>query len=100
MAHHVGRGDRDVEIEPAALDPLNQILRANDIGSSFLGLPGLFAFGESDDALRPARPEWQDDGAADLLVGVANVDAESNVQLDCAGEVGSRDLSDEVDRFL
>ena len=48
--HHVGRGDAAVEVDLAALDLLDQILRADDVGAGLLRLLGLGAAREHRDA--------------------------------------------------
>ena len=50
--HHVGGGDRPVEIDLPGLDLLGEILGADDIGAGGLGLLGLVAARED---ARPAR---------------------------------------------
>jgi hypothetical protein len=46
VLHHVGRGDRHVEVEEALLDLLGQVLAADDVSAGRLGLLGLLALGE------------------------------------------------------
>ena len=52
VAHLVGRRDRDVEVEEAALDLRGEVGRADDVGPGLLGLAGLVALGEHRDAHR------------------------------------------------
>ena len=68
-----GRGDGDVEVVEAVLDPLGQVLAADDVGAGLLGLAGLVALGEDGDLDLLAEPVGQRDRAAQLLVGVADV---------------------------
>ena len=81
-AHHVGRRERDVELEPAGLDLLDQVLGADLVGAGAQRLLGLLALGEHGDADDLAGAVREDDGAADHLVGVAGIDAEPEVRLD------------------
>ena len=81
-AHRVGRRERDVELEPAGLDLLDQVLAADLVGAGAERLLGLLALGEDGDPDDLARAVRQDDRAADHLVGVARVDAEPEVGLD------------------
>ncbi len=78
----VGRRERDVELEPAGLDLLDEVLGADLVGAGAQRLLGLLALGEHGDADDLAGAVRQDDGAADHLVGVAGVDAEAEVGLD------------------
>jgi hypothetical protein len=71
-----------VEVEPATLDPLGEVLRSDGIGSGCLGVAGLVALGERDDPDLLAGAVRQDRGAANHLIGVLGVDAHSEVQLD------------------
>src|SRR5215207_4650788 len=76
LAHLVRRRDRRVEVQEAALDPLDQVFRADHVGAGGLGGPGLVAGREDDDAGGLAGAVRQVDRAADHLVGLAGVDAE------------------------
>ena len=76
-AHDVGRGERHVELEPAGLDLLDQVLGADLVGAGAQRLLGLLALGEHGDPDDLARAVREDDRAADHLVGVAGVDAEA-----------------------
>jgi hypothetical protein len=49
LAHHVGRRERDVELEPAGLDPLDQIVAADLVGAGAQRLLRLVALGEHRD---------------------------------------------------
>ena len=80
--HHVGRGDRDVEVVEALLDALGEVLAADDVGAGLLGLARLVALGEDGDLDVLAEAVGQRDRAAQLLVGVAHVQAGADVDLD------------------
>ena len=82
QAHRVGRRERDVELEPAGLDLLDQVLAADLVRAGAQRLLGLLALGEDGDADDLAGAVRQDDRAADHLVGVARIDAELEVGLD------------------
>src|SRR5690606_3821278 len=81
LAHHVGRRDGDVEVEPAVLDLLD-VLHADVVGACLLGLLDALTLGEHEDAHRLAGAVGQDHGAAHDLVGVARIDAEPDRDLD------------------
>ena len=87
-AHHVGRRHGDVEVCPARLDALDQIVRADDVRASRFGFARLVALGERDDALGAARARGQDGRAAHDLIGVARIETGANVQLDRFVELG------------
>ena len=70
-----GRRDRDVEVGEAILDALGEILGADDVGAGLLGLARLVALGEDGDRDALAQAVGQRDRAAQLLVGVADVEA-------------------------
>ena len=82
VAHLVGRRDRDVEVGEALLDALGEIGRADDVGAGLLGLARLVALGEDGDARLAAGAVREHHRPAQLLVGVAHVQAEVQVHLD------------------
>ena len=82
LTHQVGRRDRDVEVEEAALDPLHEIVGADDVGARGLGLAGRVALGEHGDPRRSSRCRRQRHRAAEHLVGLAGVDPEPERDLD------------------
>ena len=55
LAHEVGRGDRDVEVEEAALDPRDEVVGADDVGTGLLGLAGRVARRRTPRRARPCR---------------------------------------------
>ena len=81
-AHHVGRGDADVEIGPAALDLFGQFRPADFVGPGGLGLVDLVALGEHHHPQRLADAVGQHDRAAHQLVGLLRVDAQPDRDLD------------------
>ena len=85
LAHHVGGRERDVELEPARLDALDEVVAADLVGAGAARLLGLVALGEDRDPHDLAGAVRQDDRAAHHLVGVAGVDAEADVRLDATG---------------
>src|SRR4051812_33788346 len=82
LGHLVGGGDRGVEVEETALDLLDEVVAADDVGACGFGLCGLVANGEHRDAGRLTRAVRQVDGAAHQLVGLARIDAEPDGDLD------------------
>ena len=100
-AHHVGRGDDGVELEPVlTLDLGHEILTAGVIRTGVQRLLNLLFLAEDEHAGRFAGAVGQDDGAADLLVGVTGVNAQLHVQLDSLVELGLSGLGDELEGFL
>ena len=100
-AHHVGRGDDRVELEPVlGLDLLDEVLTAGVIGAGRLGLLLALGLAEDQDAQGLAGAVGQHDGAADLLVGVTGVNAQLHVQLDRLVELRLGGLADEVEGVL
>ena len=81
LAHHVGRGHGDVEVEPAALDLLNKILCAHVIGAGVLGLARLIALRKDQHAHGTAGTVRQHGGAAHHLIGMTWVNAKVHVHL-------------------
>jgi hypothetical protein len=76
-----GVGEGDVEVEPATLDALDQVLAADLVGAGAQRLLRLLGLGEDDDPHALAGAVGQDDRAAHHLVGVARVDAQADVGL-------------------
>src|SRR3954452_12489047 len=97
--HQVGRGDRDVEVCEAALDPLGQVLGSDDVGAGLLGLTRLVALREDDHGHLLAEPVRQRDRAAQLLLGVAHVEAGPDVHLDRLVELGRLEILDDRHRL-
>src|SRR3954454_16235485 len=95
--HQVGRRDGDVEVGEAALDALGEVLGADDVRAGVLGLLGLVALGEDGDRHVAAQAVRQRDGAAELLVGVADVQAGADVDLDGLVELRGLGLLEERD---
>ena len=61
---------------------VGQVLAADDVGAGLLGLARLVALGEHGDLDLLAEPVGQRDRAAQLLVGVTDVQAGADVDLD------------------
>jgi len=89
-AHHVRGGHDAVELEPAALDLLDEIVGAREIGPGVQGFLLLFALGEHEDPHGLAQAVGQRDAAADHLVGVLRVDAETDRRVERLVELGAR----------
>ena len=70
------------------LDSSDELVGADDVGASGLSLAGLVALSEDSDADGLAGAVRQGDGAADVLVGLAGIDAEAEVNLDGLVELG------------
>src|SRR3954452_9769906 len=95
--HEVRRRDGHVEVGEAALDALGEVLGAHDVGAGLLGLARLVALGEDGDGDVLAQTVGQRDGAAQLLVGVADVEARADVDLDRLVELRGLGRLDERD---
>ena len=80
----------------AALDVLGQVVRADDVGAGLLGLARLVALGEHGDRHVLAEAVRERDRPAQLLVGVADVEAGADVHLDGLVELGVLELLDEL----
>ena len=98
--HHVGRRDAAVEVDRAAVDRLDEILGADDVGAGRLRLVGLGAAGEHRDAHRAAGAVRQVADAAHHLVGVARIDAEVHRDLDGLVELRLGALLDQLHRVV
>ena len=81
------------------LDPFREVLAADDVGAGLFGLAGLVALGEDGDAHVLAEAVGQRDRAAQLLVGVADVQTGADVQLDRLVELRARQAAHERDRL-
>ena len=98
--HHVRGGDDAVEVDETALDALDEVFGADDLGAGRLGFIGLGVLGDDGDADVTAGARRQGDDAADLLVGVARVDAEVHGDLDAFVELGLGVGLHELDGFV
>src|SRR3954463_16668637 len=98
--HHVGRRDGDVEVGEALLDAGRQGLGADDVRAGLLGLARLVALGEHRDLDVLAQPVRQRDRAAQLLVGVADVEARADVDLDGLVELRALEVLHELDSLV
>src|SRR5215470_7195083 len=100
QAHHVGRGDTAVEVDRAAIDLLDQVLRADHVGAGGLGLLRLGAAREHADPHRAAGAVRQVDDAAHHLVRMLGIDAEVHGDLDGLVELRLGALLDHLHRVL
>ena len=78
-AHHIGGSHDDVKIHEAAGDLCDQLVIANDISASSLGSSCCGALSNSADADGLAGAVGQNDSAADLLVSVTAINAQTDV---------------------
>ena len=88
-------GERDLEVQEATFDLLDEVVGTDCVGARLLGDPRRFAFGEDEHALALAEAVREHDRAAQLLVGVTGVEAGADVQLDGLVELGESGLFDE-----
>ena len=99
-AHHVGRRDDGVEIHPAAVDLLDDVLAGHVVGAGVLRFLLLLAAGNHEHFLALAEAVRQHDGAADHLVGMLRIDAEAAGQLDGLIELGEFDFLEQGNCIL
>src|SRR5207244_3969762 len=76
LTHEVGRRDRRVELHPAALHALDEILGAHDVGPRLARLALLVALREDRDADRLADPVWPHHRAPHHPAGAPGLPAE------------------------
>jgi hypothetical protein len=92
-------GDRDVEVGPTSLDTLGEVVGADEVGARLGGLSGGIALGEDRDRDVLAEALRQSERPAQLLLRVADIDAEADMQLDRLVELGAGRLFDQMDRL-
>jgi hypothetical protein len=88
LRHLIGGGDRHVEIGPTRLDPLGKVIGADEVGAGLLRLAGLLTLGEDGDGDVAAGAVRERQRPAELLVRMADIDAEADMQLDRLVEAG------------
>src|SRR3954462_14042569 len=99
--HHVRGRDGDVEVgEALVLHARGEVLGADEVRARLLRLARLVALGEDGDLDLLAEPVRERDRAAQLLVGVADVQAGADVHLDGLIELRPLDLLDELDGLV
>ena len=81
FAHHIRGGDGDIEIGPAALDPLRCIssVSATKSAPACVGQVGAFALGEDQHAHGLAQAMGQHDHITNLLVSLARIQPRAHV---------------------
>ena len=99
-AHHVGGGDDDVEVHEAAGDLCDQLIITDNISAGCLSSSGSSALSDGADADGLAGAVGQDDSAADLLVSVAAINAQTDVQLDGLVELGGSGLASQLQSLV
>jgi hypothetical protein len=100
FGHDVRRGDDDVDVGPAGGDLLDVLLEAGVIGAGGLRLGVLRRPGQHENADRLADAVGQDDGAADRLVRLLRIDAQTDGDVDGLDELRARGLADPRDRLV
>ena len=80
-AHHVGGGDDNVEVHEAAGNLCDQLVITDDVSAGCLSSSGGSALSDGADADGLAGAVGQNDSAADLLVSVTAINAQTDVQL-------------------
>ena len=93
----VRRRERDVELEPAGLDLLHEVLGADLVGARRCSASWAFSpWAKTATRTTLPVPFGQDDRATDHLVGMAGVDAQAEVGLDRRVERDLRGVLDEL----
>ena len=82
LTHHIGCCYGDVEIEPAAFNLLDQVIKTNKIRSSCLCLVGFLTLGEYQYLHLFTSAGGQHRYSAHHLVSVARIDAELHMNFD------------------
>ena len=98
-AHHVRGGDQNIEVEVTAGDLGDQIVIADLLSACSLSGLGSVALGDGDDADILAGAVGQDDSAANLLVSVAAVNAQTDMQLNGLVELSGSGLAAQLQGF-
>jgi hypothetical protein len=97
--HHVGRGDRHVEVELARLDLGGEVVGTDEVGPGVTRLLGGFAGGEHCDPHVLAGSRRKGDRAADHLIGLAGIDPEPNGDVHGLVERGAGHVLDDPERL-
>ena len=82
LRHHVRRRDGNIELHEAALDLVDQILIADDVGTGLLRGFRVVALGKGNDANGASGAVRQEHGSTNALIALLGIDAEPNVRLD------------------
>jgi hypothetical protein len=100
LAHHVGRGNGNIEVQPSALD-LGQgfVVVSDHIRPGVAGIGGAVALGEDEHAHGLAQSVRQDDHVAHRLIRLARVEAHAHVDFNGGVEFRVRSFLDQFDRF-
>ena len=99
-AHHVGRRDHAIEVHEAFVDLRDQVVAAGEVGAGLAGLALFLALGEHEDAHGLSGPVRQHDRAADHLIGVLGIHAQTDREVDRLVELGELRLLHERARLL
>src|SRR5207248_8375185 len=89
--HHVGSGDRSIEIDRALHDLLDELLASHDVGSGIARLAGLLTGRERAHPDGLAGAVRQRHRAPDRLIRLSRIDAEPEGHLDRLVELGIRE---------
>src|SRR5215218_6869726 len=97
--HHVGRRHRDIEVVEPFFDLFGEVGRADDVGTGVLGFLGLLTLREDGNPRVLAGPVREHERPAQLLLGMADVEAHVHVHLDRLVELGALLFLQELDRL-
>src|SRR5919198_142923 len=98
-SHHVRGRDGDVEVVEPLLDPLGEVGRADKVRAGVVRLLRLLALGEHGNARVLAGAVREHERAPQLLLGMADVEAEIEVHLDGLVELDAVRGLQELDRL-
>src|SRR5206468_3310896 len=98
-AHPVGGGDRDVEVVEPVLDLLREAGGAHDVGTCLLRLLRLLSLGEHGYLLLAPGAVREHQGPAKLLLGMPDIEAETEMDLDCLVERSAVERLEETHRL-
>src|SRR5712692_6340443 len=100
LTHEVGRRDGRVELHPAALDALDEVFGAHDVGTRLARLALLVTLREDHDTHRLANAVRQHHRTPHHLVGMLGIDAQPERQVDRLVELRRRHALDDRDRLV
>ncbi len=89
-----------IEIDPAVADLGDEIIGSDEIGAGFLGNMRGFALGEDEHPNGATGSMRKRDGAANGLVGLPGVDAQTRVELDRLVELRERGITHHLNCFF
>ena len=90
--HHVGGGHHGVEVHESTRDAFDQFIATGHVSASSFGSGHVLTLGDGGHAHRAARAVGQGNRAAHVLVALAGVDAQAEVNFHGLVELGRGDF--------